>query len=150
VAISAEQLARELRAFDGRREIVKALRRALTRVSRPAVKEVRAHAVDILPAGGGLGAWVAAARIGVKIGYTSRSAGVKMRGGRKSLTDKSDLQRIDAGTVRAPTYGHRGRGSWHSQSVAPGWWTDPLANNADWQAQADAEIDKVLDQIRNG
>ena len=150
MAVSAEQLARELRAFDGRRQIVKALRRALTRVSKPAVKDVRAHAVAILPSTGGLNKWVAASRIGVKISYASRSAGVRMKGSRTSLTDKSDLDRIDAGTVRAPSWGRRGPGSWHNQSVPAGWWTDPLSNNAQWQADADTEIDRALDEIRRG
>lgn len=150
MAVSAEQLARELRAFDGRRQIVKALRRALTKASKPAVKDVRAHAAEILPSGGGLGRWVASARIGVRIGYTSRTAGVKLRGGRKSLTDKSDLTAIDRGTVRAPTFGHRGRRAWHSQAVPPGWWTDPLSSNADWQASSDREVDLALNQIRRG
>jgi hypothetical protein len=150
MAVSAEQLARELRAFDGRREIVKALRRALTRQARPAVKDVRAHALAILPSSGGLGAWVAAARIGVRISYAGRTAGVRVRGSRKSMNDKSDLARIDAGSVRAPTYGRRGRGDWHVQAVPAGWFTDPLSNNEQWRSGADAEIDKALDQIRAG
>lgn len=148
--ISAEAMARELRAFDGRREIVKAMRRGLTRISRPAVKDVRAHAITILPASGGLGAWVARATIGVRIGYTSRTAGVRIRGSRKSLKDKSDLTAIDAGRVRAPTFGHRGRKAWHTQAVTPGWFTDPLASNTDWRGAVDAEIDKALEPLRRG
>ena len=150
MATSAEQMAAELRAFDGRRQIVKALRRALTRVSKPAVKNVRAHAISILPSSGGLGAWVASARIGIRIGYTSRTAGVKIRGSRKSLRDRTDLTRIDAGSVRAPTFAHRGRGAWHTQAVTSGWFTDPLAADTDWQAAADTEIDAALEPLRRG
>lgn len=149
MAVSAEQFAAELRAFDGRREIVKALRRALTRAAKPAVAAARAHAIAILPSSGGLGAWVAGARIGVKISYGSRTAGVRLRGGRRSLTDRSDLVRIDAGSVRAPTYGHRGRGAWHTQSVTAGWWTEPLAETP-WTGDADAAVDAALEQIRRG
>lgn len=149
MAVTAGQFARELRAFDDRRRIVKALRRALARTARPAVKLVRAHAAAILPSSGGLGAWVAGARIGVRIGYTSRTAGVRLRGGRKSLTDKSDLQAIDLGMVRAPSWGRRGRGAWHSQPVTPGWWSDPLAASP-WPQDAEQAIDDALDEIRRG
>lgn len=149
MAVSAEQFAAELRAFDGRRQIVKALRRALTRSARPAIKDVRAHAVAILPSSGGLGAWVASARIGVRVGYSGRSAGVRLRGGRKSLKDRSDLYRIDAGQVRAPTFGRRARGAWHTQQVTAGWWSDPL-EASDWRAAADAEVDATLEQLRRG
>jgi hypothetical protein len=150
VAVSAEQLAAELRAFDGRRQIVRALRRGLSRVSRPALKQVRAHAVAILPSSGGLGAWVAAARMQTKIGYTSRSAGVRLRGTRKSTKGRSDLVSVDAGMVRAPAWGRRSRGSWHSQPVPAGWWSDPLSGNDEWRAAADAEVDAALDIIRRG
>lgn len=150
MAVSAQQFAAELRAFDGRRQVVKALRRALNRAARPAVKAARVYAVEILPHSGGLGAWVAAARIGWKIGYAGRTAGVRLRGGRKSMTDRSDLSGIDAGKVRAPTYGHRGRGAWHSQSVTAGWWTTPLTASPEWSQAAESEVDAALDEIRRG
>lgn len=149
MAVSAEQLARELRAFDGRRAIVKSLRRALTRAARPAIKATRAHAQRILPARGGLGVWVSQARIGFRIGYAGRGAGVRLRGSRRSVRDRSDLLRIDEGSVRAPTYGRRSRGSWHVQQVTPGWWTDPLTES-DWRDQADQAVDDALDEIRRG
>lgn len=150
MAVSAEQLARELRAFDGRRQVVKALRRALNRAAKPAIADVRAHALQILPSGGGLNRWVAAARISTAVSYASRSAGVRIRGSRKSLRDKSDLDRIDRGSVRAPAWGRRTPGNWHVQAVDPGWFTEPLASNDRFRAAADREVDAVLDQIRRG
>lgn len=150
MAVSAEQFAAELRAFDGRRQVVKALRRALGRAARPAVKATRAYATAVLPHSGGLGAWVADARIGWKIGYTGRTAGVRLRGGRRSLADRSDLKGIDAGKVRHPTYGNRGRGMWHGEAVTSGWWTTPLTETPEWSQQADSEVDKALDDIRRG
>lgn len=148
MAVSAEQLARELRAFDGRRGIVKALRRSLTRESKPAVAATRAHALAILPKSGGLGAWVAAARIGWKISYAGRTAGVRLKGGRRSLTDRSDLRAIDRGRVRRPSWGRRTRGNWHNQTVSPGWWTDPLSADTRWSGEAERQVDAVLDEIR--
>lgn len=150
MAVSAEQFAAELRAFDGRRQIVKALRRGLTRAVRPVIPKVRAHAIDILPSSGGLGRWVASAKIGARIGYTSRTAGVRLRGGRKSLRDASDLRRLDAGSLRHPTFGRRHGNAWHPQKVTPGWWTDPLSQDQQWVAAADAEVDAALDIIRRG
>jgi hypothetical protein len=150
VAVTAEQLAAELRAFDGRRKIVQAARRGLTRAAKPTVAKVRAHALAILPSSGGLGAWVSNAKIGVKIGYTSRSAGIKLRGSRKSLRDKSDLNAIDGGTVRHPSWNRRGRGQWHDQAVTAGWWSDPLEDADDLVEAVDRQVDEILGEIRRG
>jgi hypothetical protein len=149
VAVSAEQLARELRAFSDRRKVVQALRRGLTRQARPLVVKIRAHAADVLPSGGGLNQWVARARIGVKISYAARTAGIRLRGGRKSVSDRSDLAAIDRGQVRHPSWGRRAAGAWHTQSVTPGWWSDPTeAHGAAFVAAVDTEVDAVLDEIR--
>jgi hypothetical protein len=150
VAVSAEQLARELRAFDGRRAVVQAARRGITRALPSVRKAVKAHALEILPASGGLGAWVAAARLAVKISYASRSAGIKLRGSRKSIADKSDLAGIDAGRVRAPSWGHRTAASWHSQSVPAGWWSTPVAADVGFRDHVDRTVDEALEVIRRG
>ncbi len=150
VAVTAQQLAAELRAFDGRRKVVQALRRGLVRATKPAVAAVRGYATEILPAGGGLGAWVAALRISPRISYGSRSAGVRLRGSRKSAKQRSDLVRIDAGRVRHPTWGRRANNAWHSQAVTPGFWSTPLEADAQWRDPVDAEVDKALDEIRRG
>lgn len=150
MAVTAEQFAAELRAFDGRRKIVQALRRGLKRATAPALKRMRAYAVDILPASGGLGGWVAAARVTSRIGYAGRRAGVTLRGGRKSAKQRSDLVRIDAGRVRHPTFGRRRSNAWHAQAVTPGWWSTPLETDPEWVTASDAEVDRVLDEIRRG
>lgn len=146
--VTAEQLARELRAFDGRRQLVQAMRRGLNRAVKPVRASIRAHALSILPAGNGLAAWVAAARITVKISYASRSAGVRLTGSRKSLRDKSDLTRIDAGRVRAPSWGRRTPGNWHTQAVTPGWFTEPASADAGFRDTVDQEVDQALGVIR--
>jgi hypothetical protein len=150
VAVTADQLAAELRAFDGRRAVVQAARRGITRALPAVRKAVRAHALEILPKGNGLAAWVAAARISVKISYASRSAGIRLKGSRKSLADKSDLQAIDAGRVRAPSWGRRSAGSWHSQSVPAGWWTDPVSADEGFRDHVDQVVDEALEVIRRG
>lgn len=150
MGVTAEQLARELRAFDSRRQVVQGMRRGITRGIKPSIAAVKANALATLPQGGGLNRWVAAARIGVKISYAARSAGVKLRGARKSLTDKSDLAAIDRGRVRAPSWGHRTSASWHTVSVTPGWWSTPLESDTAIRDAVDAEVDRALDTIRRG
>lgn len=150
MAVSADRFAAELRAFDRRREVVKAMRRGLNKTARPVLKQVRAHAVRILPSSGGLGLWVAKSTLSFRISYASRSAGVKLRGRRRSAKGQSDLRGIDRGEVRAPSWGHRGRGSWHSQAVTPGWWSTPLQDDTTIGPAVDREVDRALDQVRRG
>ena len=150
MAVSAEQLARELRAFDGRRAVVQAARRGIARALPGVRANVRAKALEILPSTGGLAGWVAAAKIIVKISYASRSAGIRLRGSRKSIADKSDLAGIDAGRVRAPSWGHRTAAAWHSQSVTPGWWSEPVAADSGFRDHVDQVVDEALEVIRRG
>jgi hypothetical protein len=150
VAVTAEQLAAELRAFDGRRALVQAARRGITRALPGVRQRVKEHAVEILPSGGGLGAWVAAARLNVKISYGSRTAGIRLKGSRKSTGDKSDLAGIDAGKVRAPSWGRRNAGAWHSQTVTAGWWSTPVAEDQGFRDHVDQVVDDTLEVIRRG
>lgn len=148
MAINVDQFVRELRAFDGRRSVVKAMRRGLSKAARPVLREVRAHAVAILPSSGGLGTWVARASMTWQIRYAGRTAGIRLRGRRRSQRDRSDLERIDAGQVRHPSWGRRSRGSWHTQPVTPGWWTTPLSTNDTIEPAVTAEVDRAFDEIR--
>jgi hypothetical protein len=151
VAVDIDQFVRELRAFDDRRAVVKAMRRKINKPVPALRKAIKAHAIAILPHTGGLGAWAARASISSTIRYaSSRSAGVRLKGSRKSQGDKSDLKRLDAGTVRAPSWGHRTAASWHTQSVAPGWFTDPASDNEQWRDVVDQAVDEAFDEIRRG
>jgi hypothetical protein len=150
MAVTAQQLAAELRAFDGRRAVVQAARRGIMRAVPSVRDRIRSFAVANLPSSGGLGRWVAAARVSVQIRYAGRSAGVRLRGARKSARNKSDLTGIDAGRVRAPSWGHRTAASWHSQTVTPGWFTQPAGEDRGFRDHVDAEIDLALDTIRRG
>lgn len=150
MAVSAERFAAELRGFDGRRTVVRAIRKALVRQARPALREVREHAKDILPESGGLGAWVARSSMTFQVRYAGRSAGIRLRGRRNSGKGRADLDRIDRGEVRHPSWGRRSRGSWHTQSVAPGWWSVPLEQDRTIGPAVDREVDKAFDEIRRG
>ncbi len=150
MAISADELAALLRAFNGRRALVQAARRGLNRAVPGVRKAIREHAVEILPASGGLGRWAAASRVAVRISYAARSAGIRLTGARKSLTDKSDLTRLDAGRARAPSWGHRTAASWHTVAVPPGWFTEPAAADEGFRDHVDQEVDRMLEVIRGG
>lgn len=145
MGISAQQLIAELRSFDDRRQIVRAMRRGLNRAAKTSVTPaIRASALAILPKRGGLNAYVARASITTLISYASRSAGIRLRGRLKG--GRSDVKRIDDGTVRAPAWGHRT--AWHTEAVAPGWFTRPAAETGAWHEQVDAEVDRVLAELR--
>lgn len=150
MAISVDQLVAELRGFDGRREVVKAIGRGI-RKGAPAVrKAIRASAIEQLPSGGGLGKWVAAARVTVQIRLSGRKAGVRLKGGRNSAGQRSDIKAIDNGRVRAPSWGRRGKGAWHVQTVPAGFFTRTAAEATEWHAEVESAVDDALNQIRRG
>lgn len=150
MAISVEQLVRELRGFDQRREIVKALSKGV-RAGAPKVrKNIRTVATETLPKEGGLNAWVAASRINIRIKLSGRSAGITLKGGRNSQGGRSDINAIDRGRVRAPTWGHRHKNAWHTVTVTPGFFTTTAAEATEWHDEVDKAVDAALDQLRRG
>lgn len=123
------------------------VRRRVQSVVAPIERAVDEMALSILPHGGGLNRWVADAPLKASIRTGARSAGVRLRMGRNSLKKRSDLNSIDRGEVRHPTYGRRGgkvrkalpqtggfgrhfaieerKNDWHDQAVEPGFFTIP-------------------------
>jgi hypothetical protein len=150
VAGSLDQLVRDIRGFEGRREVLKALRARIRKPVPEIRKAIKARALDTLPGRGGLNVWVAAIRIGTTIKLSGRAAGVRLRGGRNSTGGRSDVKRIDRGRVRAPSWGRRTRGSWHTQTVPAGFFTKPAADVGPWRAECVAAVDEALEVIRRG
>jgi hypothetical protein len=147
---SFDDLIRDLRGFDRRREIVKALSKAV-RKPVPAVRRaIKARAVEVLPSRGGLNDWVASARITAAVKLTGRSAAIRLKGGRNSRGGRSDIKAIDAGFVRAPSWGKRTEASWHTQTVPAGFFTKPVSEAGQWVAAADQAVDAALEQLRRG
>jgi hypothetical protein len=151
VAVSIQEFARELRGFQDRKVVLKALRVAV-RKPFPAVRaKIKARALATLPEGGGLNAWVAAIKITLGVKVTSaRSAGVVVKGGRNSTGARSDLRAIDRGRVRAPSWGRRGQGAWHTVLVEPGFFTTPVVEATEWHAEIDRAVDDAVQTIRRG
>lgn len=143
-----EHFAAEIRSFDRRREVVKALTKALRSGLPPVRKEIRASALALLPKSGGLAAWVAKISITARLSTGGRTAGIKLRGGRNSSRKRSDVDAIDRGRVRAPSWGRRGAGSWHNQTVAPGFFSRPAGNATAWHREVDHAVDEAFEQLR--
>lgn len=150
MATSFEQLIRELKTFDQRRAVTKAMSKGV-RATVPAVRvKIRQAALELLPRSGGLGKWVASARINLKIKTSGRRAGITLTGGRNSEGGRSDIRAIDRGRVRAPSWGRRTKGSWHSQTVPDGYFTATAAAEDGWRRNVDQEVDRALDTLRRG
>lgn len=149
MAVTMEQFARELRAFDGKRAVINEIRKDLRKPLPAFRSKVRASAMAKLPSAGGLGAWVAAARIDVRFRDAGRSAGVRIKMGRKSGKGKAELDKLDlAGLVRHPLYGNRQY--WFPQMTSgAGFFTD-VFDREEWLEITDRAFDRALDQIRNG
>jgi hypothetical protein len=150
VATSFDELVRELRAFRERREITNATARGIRAATKPARQAIKRAAKDILPKHGGLNLWVSRISVLAQVRLSGSKAGVKLKGGRNSLGGRSDIAAIDRGRVRAPSWGHRSRASWHTVSVAPGFFTKTAADLPDWRQDVDREVDKALDTLRRG
>lgn len=150
MAIGVDQLVRELRGFDRRREIVKAISKGV-RKPLPAVrKAIKARAIATLPSSGGLGLWVSKTRVTAQVKLSGRRAGIKLKGGRNSQGQRSDIAAIDRGRVRAPSWGRRTAASWHTQTVRPGFFTETAAEATQWTGAVAGEVDRALDQLRRG
>lgn len=144
------ELVRDLRAYEGRKELTRALRVELRRPVPAVRKGIKARALATLPRSGGLNRWVAAIRITVKIALSGRRATVELRGGRNSRRDRSDVRAIDRGRVRAPSWGRRSVGQWHNQVVEPGFFTEPSADLDAWRDACATAVDEAMEVIRRG
>lgn len=145
-----QALVRDLRGFTGRKEIITRLRVDIRRPVPNVRADIKRNAVAILPSSGGLGRWVARTRITAQIQVTNYSARVRMRGGRNSGKQRSDISAIDRGRVRHPAWGRRGRGQWSTQAVPDRFFTDPATGSVEWDHAITRAVDTAFDAIRRG
>lgn len=151
MADSISKLARDLRGFVAGDVVLKALRKEVTAAVPPVRKKIKASAIAILPAGGGLNAWVAAARVRSVVKARGHTVTVELRGGRSSANKKkSDIDAIDRGRVRHPSWGRRTAGQWHNQAVPPGFFATPAGDTAEWGKAIDAAVSKALAEFGHG
>lgn len=150
MAGSIDALVRDLRDFERRGEVVKQLRKEIRKPVPAVRKAIKARALSTMPSGGGLNVWVASTRITAAITVTRRMARVRLKGGRNSAGGRSDMRAINRGRLRHPSWGRRGPGQWHTQAVAPEFFTKPAAEAKEWREAIDRAIDSALDTIRMG
>ena len=150
MASSLDNLIRDLRKFDDRKEVVKQLRQEIRKPVPAVRKAIKARALETMPKAGGLNVWVSKTRMTVQIKLSGRAAGVRLKGGRNSTGGRSDIRAIDRGRLRAPSWGHRGKGAWHTQEVKAGFFTEPTTATKPWRDACVQAVDKALDVIRRG
>jgi hypothetical protein len=144
-------VAAEIKAFDDRRELLKAMRRGLRQPVPEIRRAIKARALSTLPKRGGLNKWVASVRVTSPTKINNRQVSLKLKGGRNSSGGRSDISAIDRGRVRAPAWGRKGVGSWHTQAVSAGFFTQPAAEAADKVLEAiDGAVDSALNALRRG
>lgn len=144
------ELVRDLRTYEQRKDLTAHLRSRFRAAVPPVRQAIKARAVATLPRRGGLNRWVAALRITAKITLSGRRASVQIKGGRNSARGRSDIRRIDKGRVRAPSWGRRGRGAWHNQTVTPGFFTTTSSETDAWRAACVAAMNDATEVIRRG
>lgn len=145
---SIDELIRDLRKFEGRKELVKELRTEIRKPVPAIRKSIKKRALDTLPKSGGLNVWVSKVKVTARVKLSGRSAGVSLKGSRKSTKDKSDLRRLDAGRIRHPSWGRRGKNDWYTQTVEAGFFTEPSTEIDQWRNACIAAVDKALEVIR--
>lgn len=106
----------------GRNDLRKELLRGVRTETRTLPPKIRASAETTLPRRGGLAANVAASRIAVRTRLAGRQIGVRVTG-----AGAAPLRRLNAGSVRHPTYGHP---PWTTQPVRAGWFDHPIEADA--------------------
>lgn len=142
-------LCRDLRELE-RRDIQRRLRANLRR-PLPAVRAaVKARCLTTLPKRGGLNRWAAKARVDFEIVYVGAGAGVRLVVHRRSLRGESDLKALDRGRVRHPSWGRRGRGQWHTQTVPPKVYSGPLTEVSRWRRTAAIAVDEAVERVGRG
>jgi len=140
-------LIRDLRKSSDRKIGVKAFRKRMRQPLPELRRGVRASAVSTLPRTGGLGAWMARARLGATIRVKMTTVFMQVTAGRNSGSGKrTQTKMVDRGRVRAPTWGHP---VWHTQRVTPEFFSRPVSGY-DWLAVAEQAADDVAEVILYG
>jgi len=140
-------LVRSLRGFSRNNEVTKAVRVELRKPVPMVRTRIKMAARGQLPHRGGLGAWVAAIKITALVQFSAKVVSIRMRGGRRSTGAQSDIRAIDRGRVRAPSWGRRKRGDWHTQTVQPGFVSKTAEESPEWGAAIDRGIAVALEKI---
>jgi hypothetical protein len=146
MATDIDAFVRELRGFRERKVVLKEMRAAIRRPFPIVKQRIKDWALTTLPKRGGLNAWAAATKVTLSVKTSGRSAGVIVKGRRGT----HDINAIDRGRVRHPSWGRRGAGQWHTQTVPAGFFTRPVTEATEWHDEIDKAVDVATAQIRRG
>jgi hypothetical protein len=113
-------LARDLKRA-GDKELRRDLMRGIQRAGKPLKEAAQRAALTELPKAGGLNEFVASGKFSVRTRTAGRNPGVRLSGAKAG----HDIRAIDLGRLRHPVFGG---GTWVSQSIKPGWWSDTLSD----------------------
>lgn len=130
------KLAKRLKAA-GQKDLRKELLRGIREGNKSTIAAIRSNA-QILPRRGGLAQLVAQSRIATRTRATGNSAGIRI-----VAENAHRLGGLNAGRVRHPVFN---RGKWVTQQVRPGWFTDPIENNA---PAIRSGVERVMRDIAN-
>lgn len=131
------------------KEVRQAFAKSVGHEAKVIPPEIRASAIESLPAGGGLNVWVSKLGMRVRQSWSGRSPGITITGtldnkravrktssggrykARRSGTfgKVADVRAINRGRVMHPAWGRSkadGSGLFGPQMVRPGFWTRPL------------------------
>lgn len=128
----------------GSKELRGELTKAITRSVKPLKKDVKAHATNVLPSRGGLGARVAKTTLQHRRRTSASNPGISIHAKPSSRTLR-DPARVDKGRARHPVYGMAAsRAAWVLQDVPPGWFTKPLQDGG---SEVREEIVKAMQDV---
>ena len=135
-----QKLAKALQAA-GTKEMRTRLRKIMSEETKPTRKKIRQSAIDNLPSGGGLNKW-AARTPNVNTDFREKSAGVRIVMAKKG----HDLQALNRGRLRHPLFGNRKH--WYTQTIAPGFFTKPIEDDADaLRERIRAAVEKYMNEL---
>lgn len=144
------QVARDLKAA-GDRDLRRELFRGIQRSAKPLKAEAKSAALDELPKSGGLSVEIANSRwsVNTRLGVRNPSIRIVGRGRINESGREHDLNALDRGRLRHPTWGRRGPNDWKNQSVKVHWFSDRMENAADTEVRANIleAVDKVADKL---
>lgn len=113
-------VASAVRRLGSDRTIVTEMAKEIRRAVPPIRAAVKASAVAVLPARGGLGRWVARATLTARVRRSATTAGVALVDGRNSAGGRTDMKGFNAGATRHPYWGDRSH--WAPQTVPAGFF----------------------------
>lgn len=143
-------VASAVRRLGADRVIVNEMAKEIRQAVPPIRSAVKANAIAYLPKKGGLNTWVAKAKITARIRRSASNAGVTIVDGRNSAQKRTDMNKINDGTVRAPLFGNRT--AWYPHRVRAGFFDDAITQDgADaFRAAVVVAVDRAAGRVLGG